>query len=81
MPPIWPLLLNSGCASKIASLYPCPKWPPSQKKDVRSISDVDWAGKLISEGSGGSGIKTEQDIDRFIFHGELFFLFYFFGLV
>ena len=25
------------------------------QKDVRSISDVDWAGKLISEGSGAVG--------------------------
>ena len=27
-----------------------PKGAPGLKKNMRSISDVDWAGKLISEG-------------------------------
>ena len=38
------------------------------------ISDVDWAGKYISEGSAGSGVETEQDIGRFIFRGNSFSL-------
>ena len=29
--------------------------PGLEKKDMRSISDVDWAGKFISEGSGAVG--------------------------
>ena len=44
---------------------------------MRSISDVDWAGKSVFEGSGDSGIKSEQDVGRFIFDGNFSFLFLF----
>ena len=36
-----------------------------------SISDVDWAGKSISEGSGGSRIKIERDVQGFMFQARV----------
>ena len=40
-------------------------------KDARSISDVDWARKSISEGFGGSRIKLERDLQGFIFQAQV----------
>ena len=40
-------------------------------KDARSVSDADWAVKSISEGSGGSRIKVEQDLQGFMFQAQV----------
>ena len=44
---------------------------------MRSILDVDWAGKLISEGSGAVGRKLSKILADLYFVGTFFFLFCF----